>query len=67
MKSEAAVKSRVVEANRGCWKGPTYPEFVAPACMVDNAQMTAAHKAVEEQTQREHGTTLRIGCIHLNV
>jgi len=32
-----------------------------------NAEMTAANKAVEEQTQREHGTTLRIGCIHLNV
>ena len=37
MKRKAAVKAWVVEANRGCRKSATCPEFVPPACMVDNA------------------------------
>jgi hypothetical protein len=37
MKRKAAVKAWVVEANRGCRKRATRPEFVPLACVVDNA------------------------------
>ncbi len=55
MERKAPIERGIVEAYDSRRTGAERPEFMQAASMVDDAEMTAAHKPVEEQTQREHG------------